>query len=302
MNKLFLNVLVIFVHQFIFAQIQNQSLDKTIGIPKTHLNEKVIHHTAYSVSYNEYHKQANWVSYQLTKAHTHNLFERTNKFSPDPIILTLSADDKDYEGSGYDRGHLAPAADMAWSEKTITESFYYSNISPQTPSFNRGIWKKLEELVRAWAIENDTIYIVTGPILDKTLLSIGPNKVSVPNCFYKVILDYTQPEIKGIGFIISNHESDVPLQELAVPIDTVEKYTNIDFFPILTYNHQDKIESSICINCWHWSINPKNENNSNYTHEEIKHSHSVQCSSKNKSGKRCKRLTKNSNGKCYQHQ
>ena len=207
MNKLYLHLLFVFVQQLIFGQIQNQSLDEVIGIPKLHLHEDVVYHTAYSFSYNKHHKQANWVSYKLTKARTNNLFERTNKFLPDPKVLTRIATDVDYEGSGYDRGHLAPAADMAWSEKTIIESFYYSNISPQKPSFNRGIWKQLEELVRVWAIENDSIYIITGPILESNLLSIGPGKVSIPNYFYKVILDYTQPDIKAIGFIIPNNES-----------------------------------------------------------------------------------------------
>ena len=104
---------------------------------------------------------------------------------------------------------MAPAGDMSWSEQAMKESFYYSNMSPQNPSFNRGIWKKTEELTRIWAVENKSLYIVTGPILKKYLPTIGPNKVSIPNYYYKAILDYTEPEIKAIAFLIPNREDSL---------------------------------------------------------------------------------------------
>ena len=169
------------------------------------------------------------------------------------MVKTNSADDHDYEGSGYDRGHLAPAADMGWSTITMAESFYFSNMSPQLPAFNRGIWKRLEELVRSWAIENKAVYVVTGPVLTSNLPSIGPDKVSVPKYFYKVILDYTDPDIKGIGFILPNASSGAPLQNYAVTIDSVEKVTGIDFFPALPDKQEKKIEKTLCIPCWSWS-------------------------------------------------
>ena len=141
--------------------IKDSSL-KNLEIPKTNSKDKIITHTGYSLLYNEIHEQADWVAYQLTKEETVKLYERTNKFILDPKINTITASDIDYKGSGYDRGHLAPASDMGWSSITMKESFYYSNMSPQNPSFNRGIWKKLEELVRTWAVENNNIYIVNG--------------------------------------------------------------------------------------------------------------------------------------------
>ena len=199
---------------------------------------------------NEGHEQANWVAYELTVSETGGKFKRTNKFIEDPLVSTGSATSKDYKKSGYDQGHLAPAADMAWSEITMKESFYFSNMSPQEPSFNRGIWKKLEEYVRYWACDNETIYVVTGPVLTEGLPSIGPNKVSVPEYYYKVILDYTLPEIKGIGFIMPNAGSKESLKTYAVTIDSVEKVTGIDFFYRLPDDQEGIIESIFDAGAW----------------------------------------------------
>lgn len=223
-----------------------------LEIPKTNPGDLVIRHSGYSFLYNEAHEQSDWVAYQLTKDETNNSFERSNHFIIDPIVETGTATNKDYAKSGYDRGHLAPAADMGWSEKTMEESFYFSNMSPQLPGFNRGIWKKLEELVRDWAIENDTISIVTGPVLTDGLPTIGENKVSIPKYYYKVILDYTEPGIHGIGFILANESSNEPLQNFAVTIDSVENLTGIDFFPLLPDSQEELIESTLCIDCWNW--------------------------------------------------
>ena len=265
-----------------------------LEIPKTKDSEKIISHTGYSLLYNEKYKQANWVAYELTKQETNKIFERSNKFISDPKVKSVNAFDKDYKGSGYDKGHLAPAADMGWSATTMTESFYYSNMSPQQQGFNRGIWKKLEELVRTWAIENQAVYVVTGPVLSKGLSTIGYNKIAVPNYYYKVILDYKEPNIKGIGFILPNESSKSLLQNYAVSIDSVEKVTGIDFFYLLKDQEENLIEKELCINCWSW----KSQKNSA---EKISAAVSVQCGGITKAGNRCKRRTTNASGRCYQH-
>lgn len=223
-----------------------------LEIPKTNPKDIVITHTGFTLLYDEAHEQSSWVAYELTKEETNKIFDRTDKFVIDPQVQTKTANDKDYAGSGYDRGHLAPAADMGWSETAMAESFYFSNMSPQTPGFNRGIWKSLEELVRTWAIENNSVYIVTGPVLTPGLTTVGPNKVSVPNYYYKVILDYTEPGIYGIGFIIPNTGSSEQLQKFAVSIDSVEKFTGLDFFPKLPNKQEKLIEKTLCIKCWSW--------------------------------------------------
>ena len=293
--KFFLIFLVtIFSFQFLSFGQQEVTTISRLEIPKTNPKDQIITHTGYSLLYNEACEQASWVAYVLTGEETHKLYNRTDKFIVDPLVNTGSANDNDYKGSGYDRGHLAPAGDMGWSAKTMAESFYYSNMSPQEPSFNRGIWKKLEELVRTWAIENDKLYIVTAPVLTKGLPTIGANKVSVPKYYYKVILDYTEPDIKGIGFIMPNKGINEPLQTYAVTIDSVESLTGIDFFPLLPNDQEKSIESSLCIDCWSW-VSTKTSGGS-------KSSTSVQCQGITKAGNRCKNKTSNPSGYCYQHE
>ncbi|MBC7861887.1 MAG: DNA/RNA non-specific endonuclease [Bacteroidia bacterium] len=293
---------------------------KNLEFPQTKPGQKIISHNAYSFVYNETHEQSEWVAYELTKEETVKAYERSNKFLPDPAVETNTASNSDYLKSGYDKGHLAPAADMASSEITMTESFYFSNMSPQDPAFNRAIWKKLEELVRKWAVENNSVYIVTGPVLSNDLKTIGAEKISVPDYFYKIILDYTEPGIKAIAFIFPNQPSHFPLKNFAVTIDSAEKFTGIDFFSALPDEQEKLIESNLCLSCWSWengisfsagadSLRTK-EVEKNQTEKDpafsdspakIQNSTSVQCSELTKKGKRCQRMTKASNGKCYQH-
>jgi endonuclease G len=265
MKKLLCVFFLILVSQFIVnGQQPNQRKDSIalslmkpikllhVEIPKHGINDMIVTHTGFSLLYNENHEQAAWVAYELNKEKTVKIAPRTNKFIPDPKVKTGTATNNDYKNSDYDRGHLAPAADMGWSYPSMNESFYFSNMSPQVPGFNRGIWKKLEELVRTWAVENESIYIVTGPILTDNLPAIGQNKVSVPASYYKVILDYSLPEIKAIAFIIPNKSSDLPLQTYVVTIDTVEKITDIDFFYLLPDEQETIIEKTVCKSLWSW--------------------------------------------------
>lgn len=231
--------------------------DAAFEIPEIRSGEKIIKHTAYSLSWNSASRQAEWIAYQLTADRTKGTVKRTNKFLVDSAVSNGTAQNIDYQHSGYDRGHLVPAADMAWSDKTMKESFYYSNISPQVPAFNRGIWKKLEEKVREWAVENRSLYIVTGPVLKSTSHTIGPNKIPVPKYFYKVIVDNELPEIKGIAFILPNEASSKPLQYYAVSIDSVENLTGINFFPQLFPLQEKLIEGGINLKAWSWERIPE---------------------------------------------
>jgi endonuclease G, mitochondrial len=127
------------------------------------------------------------------------------------------------------------------------DCFYMSNMSPQAPSFNRGIWGKLEEAVRKWAIEKDTFCVVTGGILHERLKTIGGH-VAVPDSFYKVILDLRHHE--GVGFILKNEGSKKPLDSFEVPIDSVEKYSGIDFYSTLPDSLEDAIENHVDKGRW----------------------------------------------------
>ena len=122
---------------------------------------------------------------------------------------------------------------MAFSVQTMADSFFFSNMSPQVPAFNRGIWKRLEEQVRKFALQEGEIMVVTGPVLPKEKsITIGNNKVTVPDRYYKVVYDLTPPQ-KMIGFIIPNNGSTRPLQDFAVTVDAVEKETGLNFFSLV---------------------------------------------------------------------
>lgn len=219
--------------------------------PTYSASEAIIERPYYTLRYNEAHEQAMWVAYQLSAdSLRQNKLPRTDDFRKDPRVRTGSAALQDYQGSGYDRGHLAPAADFSYDDFALSQSFYLSNMSPQVPSFNRGIWKKLEDKVRDWAIANDNIYVVTGPVLNKTFKTIGPNKVSIPEYYYKIVLDIQKPDIKAIGFLMKNEKSGASLQSFVVTIDSIESLTGLDFFPSMPDDMENALEGSKMTNSW----------------------------------------------------
>lgn len=229
--------------------------DRSFYLP-TSTTDVIIHHPYYSLSYSETHEQAEWVAYILTRERLAVPWvERSDRFEEDPKISTGSATWQDYRGSGYDRGHLAPAADMAFSDAAMEESFLMSNISPQSHDFNKGIWKELEELTRSWAKKYKKIYVVTGPVLTKDIKgTIGENEVSIPIAFFKVLLDVSEPDKKAIAFVLPNEISYEPLYKYATSIDAVEELTGIDFFSnLMTKDLEQELEANFNIDLWEFS-------------------------------------------------
>ncbi len=211
---------------------------------------RIFNREGYAFGYAEEYEQALWVTYKLTYDELKNkkVF-RTDDFREDPRVLTRTAQPADYSKSGYDRGHLAPAADMGWSKKVMSESFYMSNMSPQAPSLNRGIWLKLEDKTRDIARKESEIFIVCGPYFEngKDIETIGENKVAVPHGFYKVLFDLTPPR-KMIGFMFPNKKCKDDLKDYAVTVKEVENKTGLTFFPAL--QGQDKLKETITVKDW----------------------------------------------------
>ena len=216
-------------------------------------NNEIVKHKYYTLGYNEDREQPNWVAYKLTKEMILNKkVKRTDNFRIDPYVSTGSAELDDYRKSGYDRGHLCPAAAMAFNQTAMSETFFLSNMSPQKPEFNRGGWKKLERKVRGWAVKKEGISVVTGPIFydNDHHIEIGNNLVDVPGAYYKIILDYTKPDIKAIGFILPNRKITKPLSDYVVPVDEVERITRLNFFASLPDNIEKLVESRSDYNKW----------------------------------------------------
>ncbi len=214
--------------------------------------EQIIRHEGYTVSYNSDYRIANWVAYELTAEEaTSKKNERSNKFVSDPMVKGATATNEDYTRSGYDRGHMAPAGDMKWSARAMRESFYLSNICPQKPGLNRGIWKDLEEQARLWAKENGSLLIVTGPVIADDLKRLGKNRVGIPKTFYKVICTIAGGKPEGVGFLFDNKDyGKTSLRSMMIPIDSVEKVTGIDFFPSLPDSIENSMEAGVDDSRW----------------------------------------------------
>ena len=203
----------------------------------------LIQNIYYCLDFNSEHKQANWVYYMLTQTHITGNAVRSSTFKDCRHEDIVSASQRDYRGSGYDRGHLCPAADMRLSKEAMAETFQMWNISPQNPSFNRGKWSELEALVRSYIKdETDTLFIATGAAFIDNLGSIGTGNVTVPSMFYKVVYS---PKRGGIGFLLPNQKLNGHLQTWQVSINYIEELTGIDFFPQLPKELQSDIESQI---------------------------------------------------------
>lgn len=213
--------------------------------------DQVVEHLGYTLAYDEETEQAEWVMYRLTDKQLYQgKARRTDNFREDPSVTSGSASLADYTRSGYDRGHLAPAGDFKWSDSAMSSTFYLSNMSPQLPGFNRGIWKELEEKTRKQAKQDHEIYVVTGPVFKTTTSTIGPNEVVIPTHYFKVILDIYPPEYKAIGFILEHEKTQKPLRHFAVTVDSVESFTGIDLFPSLPDSVETPLEADFNMLKW----------------------------------------------------
>ena len=218
------------------------------GISHSCSNDKTISHNFYDLCYNYKFRLTKWSSYTLTDNMLKGKTKRTNNFKPDPYLAKteLPTTSNDYKYTGYDRGHLVPAADMKISLKAMNESFYMTNMAPQVPSFNRGIWKKLENQVRRIAKVEKKIYVITGPIFNfKKKYLKKDKKLFIPKQFYKIIYIDHAKYPKMIAFLLDNTKSNRHIDEYIVTVDKIEKLTGIDFFQGMNNKLEDNLESSV---------------------------------------------------------
>ncbi|MCQ2607540.1 MAG: DNA/RNA non-specific endonuclease [Bacteroidales bacterium] len=239
--------------------VSNVTVAQTYNLQPTNLatlqtkkSSQIIEHVGYTVSYNEQWHIPNWVAYELTDEEVQGTVPRkgNGNFIPDPLVSGVEIMSSDYSGSGYDRGHMAPAGDMKWSVQAMQESFYLSNICPQNPNLNSGDWRILEEKIRTWAGYYKSIYVVCGPLVDKNPKVIGTKNIAVPSAFFKVLLRVTDSGVETIGFIFPNQAGHKPLSSYMVPVDTIEQMTGIDFFSTLPGKLEKETEKSYCAECW----------------------------------------------------
>lgn len=213
--------------------------------------EQILKRTGYVASYNKTTLLPNWVAWHLTAERTEGSVKRSGvDFAEDTEVPEPRATDWDYYNSGYDRGHMCPAADNKWSKKAMEESFLFTNMCPQNGNLNRGDWNEMEMACRKWAKKYGDLYIVCGPILYKGKhKTIGKNKVVVPEAFFKVVLR-TGDDPQAIGFIYKNTSGNRPKDSYVNTVDEVERITGIDFFPSLPDDVEKNVEATADIANW----------------------------------------------------
>ncbi len=214
--------------------------------------EQILYREGYTVSYNRATRLPNWVAWHLTADHVDGPYKRKGvAFQEDTEVETPRATTADYTSSGYDRGHMCPSGDCKWSEKAQQESFLLTNVCPQVHGLNAGDWNEMEAQCRRWAKEYGNLYIVCGPILygKSRHKTIGRNKVTVPEAFFKVVLR-TGKDTAAIGFIYKNAPGNRPKGDYANTVDEVERITGYDFFPTLPDDTERKVESEADTDAW----------------------------------------------------
>lgn len=205
------------------------------------ISEVIIERGPYTLAYDGRHKQARWVYENLTADRLKGVAERKSfSFLEDPLVpVLMRATTQDYAGSGFDRGHLCPAADAKHSEAFMKETFYLSNVSPQCPEFNRGFWAKLEKRVRNLSLQYGNVHVFTGGLYlpqeeGKNVKFvkysvIGENGVAVPTHFFKVIFDANRSLIEA--YILPNApiSAATSLEQFYTPLFEIERAAGIEF-------------------------------------------------------------------------
>ena len=222
-----------------------------LELPKYDTKAIILRRTGYTASYDAGNKIPHWVAWRLTADHVTGPYKRDGiKFMEDEDVPTPRATHYDYIQSGYDRGHMCPSGDNKWDEQAQRQSFLMTNICPQNHNLNRGDWNEMEQQCRTWAEKYGELYIVCGPILmNQKHKTIGKNKVTVPETFFKVVLRM-QPEPCAIGFIYRNTDGNRPKDSYVNSVDQVERITKLDFFHNLPDEIENKIEKTADISKW----------------------------------------------------
>lgn len=218
-----------------------------LELPSHSDKDCIIEYNGYTVSYDEASRIPVWVAYELTAEEANGTIGRSGKhFRPDDNAKVVQADNYDYRGTGWSRGHMAPAGDFKWDERAMWDTFYYTNCCPQDEKLNNGSWNILENKVRTYARQFGCVYVVTGPIVDQNLYGkIGAHQITVPDAFFKALLIYSSDAYHGMAFMMLNNSSSQSLRDCCISINDLEKITSLDFFPDLDDSIEAKVEDEV---------------------------------------------------------
>lgn len=222
---------------------------ETVLMPRG-LSDRVVKYKGFTAHFNKQLHIPNCVTYEITVTEAKGKRERSGNFERDESVDGCP-NWWDYRDSGYDRGHMAPAGDMKWDEKAMNETFFLTNVCPQDPALNAGVWNDIEMKVREWARRDKSLIVITGPIVGNNPKTIGKNMdIAVPEAFFKVIISPNTTPIKAIAFICPNRACGGMLKNYAVSVDEVEKRTGMNFFNALPNDLENRVEATCNLNQW----------------------------------------------------
>jgi endonuclease G len=233
-----------------YSQMPTLSSDTTITepieLPSHSTDEDIITYSGFTTSYNHKNLIPNWVAYERTSEELEPVYtDQCSTFSMDFSVKGRQASREDYSHSGWDKGHMAPKADLRWSEDAFWESYYFTNVCPQDHELNAGDWNTLEKKVRSWAREFGSVYIVCGPIIENgTYGTIGQKKVVIPDKFFKAVVVPTNGTYTAIAFIMPNNGQHHKLSEYACSVDELEDLIGRNLFYALDKMGIESIESN----------------------------------------------------------
>ena len=233
-----------------WTTIPDSVIELCMPAPLKKTPEIILRKKSYVVSYNQDTRMPNWVAWQLTAEHTDGELKRMNNFHEEENCPRPRATLQDYKGSGWSRGHMCPAGDNKWSRDAMYDSFSLVNVCPQDSKLNSGVWNSLEMDCRQWARQYGEVYIVCGPVLMKRQHeTIGPNKVVVPEAFFKVVLCMVGKP-KAFGVVVRNNEGTKKRDLYYNSVDDVERLTGLDFFPSLPDDIEKVVEAEVNMDEW----------------------------------------------------
>lgn len=220
--------------------------------PKPLPRYPVIEHEGHSLCFSDPHEQSAWVSYHLTKKKLGGDAEiKRPKFKPDPKTLSMETKRRDYKKEIYLPGMLAPVSHFKYSEEALKNMYYMSNVSPMKTGFYNKVWKRVENHLTLWTKEYGGLYIAMGPLLNEPPYgTIKETPTIIPKNFFVAIL--SEDKSKAVGFLLANEYKVNPLYNFAMPIDKLEKETELDFFFNLKDETEDKVESKYIKENWVW--------------------------------------------------
>lgn len=223
-----------------------------IELPQVSNSEQVIKHIGYTTSYNSETLNPDWVAYELTDVELQGKLKGKETFCWDPEVLGRKSRREDYRNDdNWDKGHMAPKADMKWSVQAYEESFYLSNICPQNHELNSGAWLKTENLARRYAVKYGKAYVICGPIFSKQEFGrLGQNNVWIPDAFFKAILVHASHGYESIAFIMPNSPQKNQLSSYSLSVDELEKLIMRDLYHSLDDRVEELAESAVNLKFW----------------------------------------------------